>query len=412
MKDIPYSPLLIPSIRLEEEKMKYYVSRNFRLCFVWTLALIFLAACGGSSSDGIATGSGSLRTLLTDSSTEDYQAVYVTIARVDVHSEHAGWQTVATPGKTCNLLALVNGVREELGLSTLSAGHYTQVRLILADTPEFKTNNILNHEHPFANYFINQSNRAHELKVPSGFRSGIKLIHGFDITAGETHELLLDFDAMKSVVRGRASGMHLLKPTIKVLHMRNSSTVSGLVSDGIVNLAGALVSAQSFSTDPALDAAEQVGIRRSTIAATDDDATPDDESGLYRLDLPAGDYNLVAYISGYQPVCNAVSLVADTPTEQDFTLMPVAMGTITGSVEISNAVTDQHLTIDFRRVGLCGDPEVQISVKTVRFTGIDSYSVELPVGDYIVVTSTMNETSMSAAVNVSEETPTIHNIGF
>ncbi len=55
--------------------------------------------------------------------------------------------------KTYNLLELVNGVLEELGMTELPAGHYTQMRLFIGDDPDDGVN-IFGDPHEFANYVI------------------------------------------------------------------------------------------------------------------------------------------------------------------------------------------------------------------------------------------------------------------
>ena len=111
--------------------------KNLQKLFGYLLCLTFillLAACGGGGS---SDGQGTLSTSLTDSSSDEYKAVYVTIDRIDVHHDDSGdWETVATPGTTYNLLELVNGVVEQLGEVLLDSGHYTQMRLIIGDTPD------------------------------------------------------------------------------------------------------------------------------------------------------------------------------------------------------------------------------------------------------------------------------------
>ncbi|MDL1978816.1 MAG: DUF4382 domain-containing protein, partial [Deltaproteobacteria bacterium] len=58
--------------------------------------------------------------------------------------------------------------------------------------------------------------------------SGIKILHGFDINKGQTTELILDFDASRSIVKAGSSGKWLLKPTIKVLDTEEYSVISGM----------------------------------------------------------------------------------------------------------------------------------------------------------------------------------------
>jgi hypothetical protein len=392
--------------------MKIISIKGLRTILACIFTLFILTACGTTGGDSTLAGTGTLATSLTDSSTEDFQGVYVTVARVEVQPGAGPWQTVATPGGTYNLLSLVNGVREELGLSPLDAGHYTQMRLILDNTPEPLATNLLGDLHPFANYFIDQNGLSQDLKVPSAYNTGIKIVQGFDISANQTTELLLDFNVMKSIVKAGNSGKYLLKPTIKMLRTIDSAVVSGLVTDGTDGIEGALVSAQRFNNDLTLDAAEHVSIERSTITAGDDLATAENETGKYRIDLPAGSYNLVAYTTGFQPSCTAVSLSVDIPTVQDFPLSAAVTGTVSGTVSISNAGVDQHATIDFRQAGHCDDPNAMISVKTVQVADTGSYTVILPVGDYQAVSSTSGATTLIKTITVTENAATSHNIAF
>ena len=106
------------------------------LSLVASIALCFtLTSCGGGGGGGSASGDGTLSVSLTYATSCNYKAVYVTIDEVQVHmSDESGidsWLMVSTPQKTYNLLELVNGVRQSLGLVDLSPGHYTQLRLII-----------------------------------------------------------------------------------------------------------------------------------------------------------------------------------------------------------------------------------------------------------------------------------------
>ena len=184
-----------------------------------TLFLFLISACSGGGGSSDSGGTGDLSVSLTDSA-GSYKAVYITVESLEVHTggndnNKNNWQTIEMVKDTINLCELTNGVFEELGSIGLDEGHYTQMRLHLSETPEDELN-ILSQTHPYANYVILEDDTIHELKIPSGFQTGVKIVRGFAINANATTELILDFDAMKSVVEAGNSGKWLLKPTIKV----------------------------------------------------------------------------------------------------------------------------------------------------------------------------------------------------
>jgi hypothetical protein len=96
-------------------------------------------------------------------------------------------------------------------------------------------------------------------------QTGIKFAHNFQIPEAMVVELVLDFDASRSVVE-TGNGKYLLKPTVKVAGMENKIDVRGLVSDEATGLpvTSALVSAQisdglSASVDRATLTSDDVG---------------------------------------------------------------------------------------------------------------------------------------------------------
>ncbi len=147
-----------------------------------------------------------------------------------------------------DLTTLTNGVLQSLGTTALPAGQYQQIRLLLASTGN-------------ANYVVD-GGVPYPLTVPSGLQTGIKLIGQFTVTANTLADVVLDFDACRSVVSAGNSGKYLLKPVISI----DPVVVSGTI-DGYVDLAVAgnpatpvTVSAQIYN------ASTGVTVVKSTVA--------------------------------------------------------------------------------------------------------------------------------------------------
>ncbi len=357
-----------------------------------------LGACGGggSSDSSPASGSGMLYLNLTDSATGEYKAIYVTIDTVQVHKDGGdAWKTISSPRRTVNLLHLVNGVRESLGLVSLEIGRYAQMRLILGNRPDGVAN-LLSHTHPYANYFISAGNEAVELKIPGGFQTGIKIVQGFDIAVNQTTELLLDFDAARSVVKAGTTGKWLLKPTIKILDTRDYSIVFGTVKDGGATpkgVPGAVVSAQNY--DPAgPDEGESVVTEAATIT---------DENGSFKLFLKPGSYMIVACGEGFSPSARDVSTQAGTAQEVNFLVAAAATGNLNLSVSIAGANEEQVALISVRQ-------EVnneQIEIKSFHLANQNAAVTVLPAGSYIVVTSTSGRSTQTAKAIVTAGQTTV-----
>ncbi|HNY66258.1 MAG TPA: DUF4382 domain-containing protein [Deltaproteobacteria bacterium] len=336
------------------------------------LAMVILNGCSDGSSPA---STGTLSVGLTDAASSDFKAVYVTIKQVQVHrasgSEDA-WQTISVPNKTYNLLDLINGVIEQLSLSTLESGIYTQMRLILGDTAD-STQNLLGQNHPFANYIIDGTDQCLELKVPSGYETGIKLTHEFAVLEGLTTELILDFDVEKSIVRSGASWNWNLKPTIKVMGTVNKAIVSGSVTSGSgTRVARVRITAQKYDLET-----HKVVVYGSTLTS---------ETGDYQMYLDPGLYTVVVYKDGYLPACSVLMAGSNEDYEQSFNLVPINMGTITLTVTLSQNVQEQVVEVHILRVSPL-DEAASIEVKVLNFSQSGNFTVDLPVGTYMISAS-------------------------
>jgi len=376
--------------------------------------LLFTSACGGGGGGGSSdsSGTGTLAVSLTDSA-GSYKAVYITVESVEVHlggndKNNKNWQTIPMDVDTINLCDLTNGVFEELGSISLTEGKYTQLRLHLNNIPEDGELNILSEMHPHANYVILEDNRVHELKVPSGFQSGVKIVKGFTINANGTTEIILDFDAMSSVVEAGNSGQWLLKPTIKVGELKDYSIIEGTVTDDAsVGIPNAYVSAQFFDST-AQDKKNEVVIQAGTLT---------DADGNYSLFVMPNTYNLIAYIDGKEFGLSRIEptegQILDDPEKTDFQLVTSTdMGNIEGNVSISGSTDEQYAIISYRQGITCNGcaSDEMIEIKSVNIANMSNYETKLQIGSYDRVASTFGYTTQSKVLEVIAESTIEDNV--
>ena len=383
---------------------------KLEVCIILFLFMAIFTACSDTPNDTSSSGgTGELSLSLTDASTDEYQAVYVTIDKIEVRrGDGDNWITVANPEKTYDLLKLVNGMMATLGEANLEPGVYTQIRLYLGLTPDTDLN-ILGKKHPSPNYVVDRDDVVHELKVPSGYQTGIKLVQAFEIVAGLTVDLVLDFDASASVVKAGRNGRYLLKPIIKVTETVNNAIVDGTVFDTQqIGLEGATVSAQVYNQF-VLDVKAQASVYTSTIAVGDD---MDDNAGEYLMYLPPGTYNIVAYKPGFMPECRTITTALDDALTENFNL-PAAesSGTVSGTVTVKNPVAGQSVVISFRQT--CGGEDIEVvSLNLNLEDGTNTYGISLPDGEYLVVASTEGMETFESDITRVEGAPVGLDINF
>jgi hypothetical protein len=333
-----------------------------------------------------------LKLSLTDAATDQYKAVYVTFDAIEVHFSDAAddsWETLTNLNFpiTINLLDLMNGVRTELGIATLHTGHITQMRLKLTEQPQPGHLNIFNQLDPTGNYVITSDNLIHELKIPSGFQSGLKINIDADINANETTEVLLDFDASKSIVV-TGSEKYILKPVIKATTTLGA-IVSGTVTSNALPVPGALVSVQIPTTDP-------IG------ALTVEASTVTDASGFYKLIVLPGTYNIVVSKVGFNPALQTVTLApGEIHPPLDFVLATTTIGAVTEQVIIagSDPNNPSFVTTSFRQ-NAPNSLDI-IEVFTINIASDSEVTFNLNTGTYTAVSSTFSPISLTD-VSVSE----------
>ena len=100
--------------------------------------LLSALACDSSTEDPLTPGTGTTRTLITDAPFPFDRVARVDLYVVNVSASLAAdtgstgnFVTLATPRRRINLLALQNGVTDELGTVTLPTGAITAVRMMI-----------------------------------------------------------------------------------------------------------------------------------------------------------------------------------------------------------------------------------------------------------------------------------------
>lgn len=326
----------------------------YTLLFTASLVLS-LIGCGGKSSD---PQTGTLGVSLTDATAGGFDAVNVTVSKVRVHQSadatenDSDWSEITlNPARKINLLNLSNGVLDDLGQTSLPAGHYTQLRLVLsANTGTTIANSVV----------LSGTTTEIPLVTPSAVQSGIKLINEFDVGAGEHVDLVLDFDAMKSVVL-RGNGTYALKPVIRIIPF----TLNGI---------GGFV-------DPALSGAN-VSITAQFNGAVVRSTTPNALTGEFFLArLAPGSYDVVlvadnrttAVIAGV-PISTSTSTVQVSTIASPITLPTSTTRTVSGTVILSPVSSIEVPFVAAKQTSGIGPT---VTVKSQAADG--AYTLTLPV---------------------------------
>ena len=162
--------------------------------------IIALLIMGAVACEKAPSGSGNMTVKMKDAPI-DFDSVIVEVLRVDVHysGSTTGWVSLPTNAGMYNLLDLQNDVTAVLTSNAgLTVGKITQMRLILG-----------------SNNYVVLDNISTFLDLSSQDKTGLKFNLDATINDGETVEVLVDFDAEKSIVVS-GDGSFKLKPVISV----------------------------------------------------------------------------------------------------------------------------------------------------------------------------------------------------
>jgi len=346
------------------------LSENYSKASTWLMAsllAVFVAGCGGGGGGDAApaaSGPGTLGVSLTDAPACGFDKVYVTVVKVRVHQSgsasdtDAGWTDIAlNPARKIDLLSLNNGALFNLGETPLSAGHYTQLRLVLDP----------NIAGGLSNSVVPSGGIETALITPSAVQSGIKLVNQFDVASGERVDLLLDFDACKSVVK-RGNGTYALKPVIKVIPF----VPNGI--KGFVDLA--LLGSDVMVT------AQQGGVIIQSTA-------PNVQTGEFFLArLAAGNYDVVVTANGRAtaviaavPVASSISIVNVSNNVTPITMPVSATHNVSGTAILNPTSSTEVAYVAAKQTfGTAPIVTVKFVAADDSTTTLGAYALTLPVG--------------------------------
>jgi len=207
--------------------MKKRTQLNLKRIFTALPVPFIVAACGGGDGGSDSPpANGTLHVAMTDVPSCGFDHVYVTVNRVRVNSRSnagdndGGWTEIALPTpQKVDLLSLTNGVLFDIGRAPLPAGQYQQVRLVLnANQGNSLANSVV----------VSGTTNELPLATPSATQSGYKIIQPFTVPANTLVDLILDFNACKSIVQ-QGNGSYSLKPVVTATPLTVSGAISGFV---------------------------------------------------------------------------------------------------------------------------------------------------------------------------------------
>lgn len=195
-----------------------FMKNLFKLSFT-AFALLFLATSCFNENDRFDEGNAKVNVFLIDAPAA-YDEVWVEVLGIEIlpagkdESKGSAWINInnETNDQMVNLLTLVGNNEFHIGGVEVPAGKISQIRLLLGDN----------------NYLVKDGQRI-ELSTPSAQQSGLKIKLNQVIQSDMEYNLVIDFDAAKSIVRAGNSGNYILKPVLRAV-AETAASIQGTVS--------------------------------------------------------------------------------------------------------------------------------------------------------------------------------------
>lgn len=377
---------------------------------IFAIAGIIVSCSGGSSK--MVSGRGTVNVTMSDPPScmppnGQFTHVYVTVRSVQAHisatadDNSSGWQELAPqlasapmqidlfskPQTTC--------VLAQLGSASLPAGSYQQIRLLLVSNTAAasagpSTNACAGNGF---NCVVLEDSTIHELQLSSQANTGLKIPPGqivggpLQVTAGQSVDLNIDFNACASIVR-EGNGKFRLKPTLTAGQVSaNNSGISGKIVDSVTKapIAG--------SVQVAVEQPDSTGVDRIVMQ------TVADSNGNFNFcPLPTGTFDIVIVGIGPANVPYNATTVLNVPNGTNLGTIPLiaevgatAPAVFQGFVAATNGAA-------------AGTIDVSLSALQSAPTGVTTtLQVTIPL-QTIPATNTTPEVDSTGLVSVSAST--------
>ena len=328
----------------------------FVACLVSAITLM-VTCSGTTTSPQMNNAMGTVNVSISDppscsGTSTGYTHVFVTVRSVMAHisatadANSAGWQELApqlaSQPMQIDLFssAQTTCVLAQLGSAQLPVGNYQQIRLILVSNTPSAGSAVPTTNACAGNGFncvvLNDgAGTIRELQLSSEDETGLKIPPGqivggpIQVTAGQTVDLNIDFNACFSIIR-QGNGKYRLKPTLTAGQVSpNNSGISGQIVDSLTKapISGPVL--------VAIETTDNTGTDHILMEASAD------ANGNFRFcPLPTGTFDIVAVALGPNNLPYNATAVVNVPNGQSLGPIPLVAETgATGPAVLQGFVT-------------------------------------------------------------------------
>lgn len=232
--------------------------KKINLILSFIMLGFIMNSCSNSSNDSTKTAY-PVAIKMTDAP-GPYDKVMIDLQGVEVTGSDGQTVSLNVKKGIYNLLDFSNGVSTLIATDTLKISTVEQIRLILGTNNTVMVNNV-----------------SYPLSTPSAEQTGLKLQMHQTMQEGVLYNILLDFDANKSIV-DLGNGGYKLKPVIRTVDTAMGGSIKGNISPmglAVVTVVDASNTTLSYSTNVnAMGNFLVVGIPSGTYTVTVTPALP------------------------------------------------------------------------------------------------------------------------------------------